>query len=142
MAAVGMILFWLAMLGAGVGVVASLVYAVLLILRRSNTEPARSAGLSSPRESPDKEESHRIRGQIRHVLLNVWDPIGIKDEPNAQHEYDGYIGHLYGLLIGNATEAELSNYLHWVAHDRMGFEEAKASDTHITVVALKDIPLA
>jgi len=38
----------------------------------------------------DKYESRRIRVAIRNVLLGVWDPIGIKDEPNAQDEYDGY----------------------------------------------------
>ena len=40
----------------------------------------------------DKATSRRIRAKIRHVLLEVWDPIGIKDEPNAQDEYDAYMG--------------------------------------------------
>jgi hypothetical protein len=109
----------------------------------TNCEPGRSADLSTPKALTltDKEESRRIRGQIRHVLLDVWDPIGIKDEPNAQDEYDGYIGRLYELLAGNATDAELSKYLYWVAHDQMGFEEAKASDMQATVAALKSIPI-
>jgi hypothetical protein len=34
----------------------------------------------------DKATSRRVRAQIRHALLNVWDPIGIKEEPNAQDE--------------------------------------------------------
>jgi hypothetical protein len=108
---------------------------------RSSSESVRSAGLISHKALTEKEESRRIRVQIRHVLLDVWDPIGIKDEPNAQDEYDLYIGRLYELLAGNATEAELSDYLYWVAHDRMGFEEAKASDMQTTVAALKSIPL-
>lgn len=29
--------------------------------------------------------------KIRSVLLQYWDPIGIKNEPRAQDEYDGYI---------------------------------------------------
>ena len=32
----------------------------------------------------DKYESRRIRAEIRQVLLTVWDPIGVADEPNAQ----------------------------------------------------------
>jgi hypothetical protein len=28
-----------------------------------------------------KQQLRRIQMEIRHVLLNVWDPIGIKDEP-------------------------------------------------------------
>lgn len=141
MAAVGMILFWLAMLGVGAGVIALLIYAALRIIQRRNSEPIRSASLISPKPLADKEESRRIRVQIRHVLLDVWDPIGIKDEPDAQDEYDGYIGHLYELLVANATDTELSNYLHRIAHDRMGFEESKASDTRATVAALRTIPI-
>ena len=35
----------------------------------------------------DKYESRRIRAEVRRVLSDVWDPIGVKDEPNAQDEY-------------------------------------------------------
>jgi hypothetical protein len=118
---------------------------IAAILRRlktkSGSEQVRSGGLSTAKAFTEKEESRRIRVEIRRVLLDDWDPIGIKDEPNAQDEYDGYIGRLYELLVENATDAELSNYLYWVAHDRMGFEEAKALDTHAAVAALKSIPL-
>ena len=31
--------------------------------------------------------------------MDVWDPIGVKDEPNAQDEYDGYLGGVYELLV-------------------------------------------
>jgi hypothetical protein len=43
----------------------------------------------------DKYESRRITVDIRHVLMSVWDPIGIKDRPNAQDEYDSYLGGVY-----------------------------------------------
>ena len=52
----------------------------------------------------DKYESRRIRVEIRHVPVDVWDPIGIKDEPNAQDEYDGYLGGVYELLVGGAVD--------------------------------------
>ena len=29
-------------------------------------------------------ESRRIRERIRYALLNTWDPIGVRDNPNAQ----------------------------------------------------------
>jgi hypothetical protein len=82
-----------------------------------------------------------MRVQIRHVLLQVWDPIGIKDEPNAQDEYDGYIGRLYELLVSRASESELAEYLYWVAHDRMGFDAAQMRDMEETVEALQRIPV-
>ena len=59
----------------------------------------------------DKITSRLIRSQIRRVLLTVWDPIGVKDEPNAQDEYDGYLGEIYGLLVRKATDQEMTDRL-------------------------------
>ena len=89
----------------------------------------------------EKADSRRIRVQIRQVLLEVWDPIGIKDEPNAQDEYDGYIERLYELLISRAQNSELVDYLYWATHDAMGFDAATRADMNATVEALKLIPL-
>ena len=57
----------------------------------------------------DKYESRRIRVQIRRVLMEVWDPIGVQDEPNAQDEYDAYVGDLLELLVSQAPDGKLSN---------------------------------
>ena len=97
--------------------------------------------MSTPNPLIDKAESRRIRVQIRHVLLDVWDPIGVKDAPNAQDEYDGYIGKLFELLMSNAPDAELVEHLYWAAHDQMGFEAARRSDMLSTVEALRKIEL-
>ena len=99
------------------------------------------ADMSTPKPSIDKAESRRIRVGIRHVLLEVWDPIGIKDEPNAQDEYDGYTGKLYELLVSHAEDSQLIDYLHWSVHDNMGLDAASRSDMETTVEALKKIPL-
>jgi hypothetical protein len=97
--------------------------------------------VSTSKPSIDKPESRRIRELIRHVLLEVWDPIGIKEEPNAQDEYDGYIDKLYGLLVSHAYDSHLIDYLYWAAHDNMGFDAATRTDMKETVKALKKIPL-
>ncbi len=97
--------------------------------------------MSTSKPLVDKYESRAIRVLIRHVLLDVWDPIGIKDEPNAQDEYDGYIGRLYELLVSGAPDADLVDHLYWAAHDRMGLREACRSDMQVTVKALREIPL-
>ena len=97
--------------------------------------------MSTPKPIIDKAESRRIRVEMRHVLLEVWDPIGIKDEPNAQDEYDGYIGKLYDLLVSHADDSQLIDYLYWAVHDNMGLDAASRSDMQTTVEALKKIPL-
>ena len=73
--------------------------------------------------------------------MEVWDPIGLKDELLAQDEYDAYLGDLYELLIASASDSEVAKYLYWVAHERMGFEEERARDTRTTVMALKRIDI-
>ena len=97
--------------------------------------------MSTPKPIIDKAESRRIRVLIRHVLLEVWDPIGVKDEPFARDEYDGYIGKLYELLVSHADDSQFIDYLHWAVHDHMGLDAAGKSDMEATVEALKKIPL-
>jgi hypothetical protein len=70
----------------------------------------------------DKATSRRIRVEIRHVLLDVWDPIGVKDEPNAQDEYDGYVGLIFDSLSGGATDKQLTDRLLYFVNDRMGLK--------------------
>ena len=86
----------------------------------------------------DKATSRRIRVQIRRVLLEVWDPIGIKDEPNAQDEYDGYAGPIFDLLSGGATDEQLNDRLLYLVNDRMGLKAT--SDAMLpTIRALRAI---
>ncbi len=70
----------------------------------------------------DKATSRRIRVEIRHVLLDVWDPIGTKDEPSAQDEYDGYVGPIFDSLSGGATDEKLTDRLLYFVNDRMGLK--------------------
>jgi len=77
-----------------------------------------------------KENSRRIRTAIRQVFIRVWDPIGVRDEPNAQDEYDSYLGRALELLMSNATDKELNEYLVWIA-DRMGMDASRHSHTDV-----------
>ena len=45
--------------------------------------------------------------ELRELLLVVWDPIGVRDTPGAQDEYDPYAERLAHLLRDGATEEEL-----------------------------------
>jgi hypothetical protein len=89
----------------------------------------------------DKTTSRLIRSQIRKVLLHVWDPIGIQDEPNAQDEYDGYVGEIYALLVEKATAQQVTNRLLYIVQERMGLDAATAEDMRPTVRALREIRL-
>jgi hypothetical protein len=89
--------------------------------------------------APSKENSRRIRAAIRRVFLEVWDPIGIQDEPNAQDEYDSYVGRAFELLTANAKDAELAKYLNQIV-ERMGMDSSRRSPIDV-IEALRAIPL-
>jgi hypothetical protein len=86
-----------------------------------------------------KEDSRRIRAAIHDVFLKVWDPIGIQDEPNAQDEYDGYIGRAFELLQTNADDKTLDDYLTWIV-GRMGMDASRSSHRDV-IAALRAIEL-
>lgn len=88
----------------------------------------------------DKYESRRILAEIKRVLLEVWDPIGVKDIGEAQDEYDSYVGDVYDLLIGQATDNELQTHLWRIVKERMELP-AKKEDMTDTVKSLRNIPL-
>jgi len=67
-----------------------------------------------------KSESRRITDEIRQVLLNVWDPIGVGDFPECADEYDCCIGGVYALLMNRANDDEVAKYLWERANHHMG----------------------
>ena len=88
----------------------------------------------------DKYESRRIRVEIRRVLLRHWDPIGISDEPNAQDEYDGYLGGVYELLVGGASDKQIADHLGRIVEERMGLDP-QGESSEKTIRALRAIQL-
>lgn len=59
--------------------------------------------------------------EVRTILMEHWDPIGICGEPNATNEYDSYIPNIIALLRARASVEVMLDYLDWVASERMGF---------------------
>ncbi len=73
-----------------------------------------------------KEESQKVRVAIRHVFLDVWDPIRVNDEPSALDEYDRYIGRTFELLVTGGTDQEIIDYLDEVVAG-MGMDGSRVS---------------
>ena len=67
-----------------------------------------------------EERAHQIQAQIREVLLRGWDPIGVRDEPRAQDEYDSYVGGVYRLLASGAAPRSVAEHLAKLEADEMG----------------------
>lgn len=79
---------------------------------------------------PNMAESVR---RIRSVLMDDWDPIGVRDIPQAADEYDSYAAPIYSILRQHRPEDALLDYLCWMA-DHMGLSASRAS---LRPIALK-----
>jgi hypothetical protein len=49
-----------------------------------------------------------------------WDPIGVRDIPGAEDEYDAYIPEIYSLLVNQSSEKEIFAYLWQLETEHMG----------------------
>jgi hypothetical protein len=72
--------------------------------------------------------------------LDVLDPIGVKDEPNAQDDYDCCLGSLFHLLTTGATDDQMAEYLWRQGTEHMGLQLQKEA-MYPTVAALLQIAL-
>ena len=74
------------------------------------------------------ERAQEIQQAIGNLLLARWDPIGVRNEPQAQHEYDGYIGGVYRLLVSGASPDAIAEHLCAVEAEQMGLTGTRPSD--------------
>ena len=63
-----------------------------------------------PGNPENRERTRRLKGELRTLLLE-WDPIGVGDAPEAQDEYDGYLGPLLHALHGGDSVEAVNAYL-------------------------------
>ena len=65
---------------------------------------------------------------IRQVLLHEWDPIGVKDEREAQDEYDSYVAGVYRLLASNSSAQQIAEHLAKIESEQMGLSQRKIQE--------------
>jgi hypothetical protein len=61
--------------------------------------------------SNDKRRALAIQESIRQILVRDWDPIGVNDVPEAQDEYDSYVGGVYRLLASHCSTEQMIDHL-------------------------------
>lgn len=59
--------------------------------------------------------------------MSDWDPIGVKDIPEAADEYDSYLGDVYRLVVQHAPASKIAEYLRWVEVERMELIDAQGA---------------
>ena len=75
------------------------------------------------REREKLARAREIQVAIARVLLEDWDPIGIRDVPEAQDEYDDYVGAIYRLLADGASAMAIAQHLCSIERNSMGFDQ-------------------
>jgi hypothetical protein len=78
----------------------------------------------------DKERSRRNRAKVRELFMREWDPIGVRDVPQATDEYDSYVAKAYVMLMDEgASENAIADYLGDIATRYMGLSPTEAGKT-------------
>jgi hypothetical protein len=67
-----------------------------------------------------RKYTETLRERIRHVLMNEWDPIGIKDNPDAAYDYDSYVDEVIRQCWNFNPPHVIASYLHHVKTREMG----------------------
>lgn len=58
-----------------------------------------------------KDETEQLIRKIDEILLQFWDPIGVKDAPEAADEYTSYARTIVRMLSEGRDAYAISNYL-------------------------------
>jgi hypothetical protein len=73
-------------------------------------------------------QAREIQAAIGRILLHDWDPIGVRDVPEAQDEYDSYVGGVYGLLVSGAPPQAIAEHLCAVERESMALGQRQPAD--------------
>ncbi|MDO3382377.1 hypothetical protein [Gilvimarinus algae] len=66
------------------------------------------------------DRAKALQKEIQKILIEEWDPIGVGDIPEAEHEYDSYVPELYKMLISRKPKHEIFEYIWWLETEHMG----------------------
>jgi len=75
--------------------------------------------------------------EISKILWEKWDPIGVYEEDSEwTDEYGSYVPHIFRLAVDGADSHKIAASLASTAHQNMGFELVKNSESDLRVANL------
>ncbi len=86
------------------------------------------------------DRDQRLLEAIQDVLLREWDPIGVKDVPEAADEYVTYGYQIWRMLLGGRPLQELTDYLWWAETEHMALGVGSREATHALAERLARLP--
>ena len=86
-------------------------------------------------------KDRKLISDIRSVLINDWDPVGIGDNPNLSDEYDGYIGSIINILKQKLSIEVIITFLEKIETTEMGIDKVDVDHIHDVATKLKSIDI-
>jgi hypothetical protein len=83
-----------------------------------------------------------IDDDIKRVLLERWDPLGIRAEPAEHVRYDCFVQDLTLLLVGGGSDDDLRDLLRSAEIDRLGLGRADEQRVERAARALREVARA
>lgn len=77
--------------------------------------------------------------EIERVLLDQWDPLGVRASPADEHAYAPYAHEVYGLLARGASDVQIARHLHHIERDNLAHPELAGRDLSHVVRALRKL---
>lgn len=75
--------------------------------------------------------------ELRRILMEEWDPIGVADIPEAADEYDSYLGQIARRLREGASADEVAAFLHEVETVTMGLGSSAEARSRNEALAVR-----
>lgn len=66
--------------------------------------------------------------KIGAVLLNEWDPLELRSQPDHANDYQQYAHEIYGLLLRGGSDVQVGRLLHQIEREQMQHPEADSRD--------------
>ena len=84
----------------------------------------------------DKRLLGKLKAEVSRILFEVWDPIGVKDVPEAYDEYDSYTASCLQPISDGDAES-LAEVLAGIERSMMGFSTPATRLTEAAAVILQ-----
>ena len=78
---------------------------------------------------------------IRSVLINEWDPIGIGDNSHLSDEYDSYIGSIISILKQRPSIETIVAFLEKIEITEMGIDNVNVKHLYDVATKLRSIQI-
>lgn len=85
------------------------------------------------------EEFKRLRQEVRKILLNEWDPLGVKGFPHAQDQYDEYLHEFTQFVWSDSSLGTIVDRFENLERHRMGLNHSDRSRLQEVAKALKSL---